>query len=225
MSPRKHEQVVIEVDGRSAEVDVELAPLIDALWRLGIDTQYSCAGVTHPTTGEVDWAQILFPDVADLRSFLDLFGLTELSTARFHISKRAASDPIVRWMTRILVEPAGSYGTDVFGPTDDARANDHVQMRAEVRFPSSHIPLMTTIVTDRANEAVRSSEEDEQERDRQEDQQQQREHDDHGDQPDDGDDDQRHQPESETAPSEGITTIRHDPPSFDRHRGRRTTTS
>lgn len=152
MPALNHPQTLINVGSRSAEVDVALAPLIEALWQLGIDTEFSCQGSRfpdRPPDDPSDWGQILFPDIDDLRRFLDLFGDSGLSTSRFHLSKRGDEDPhrpTTRWLTRVLVEPAGKLGTDTFRDSDAEQARDAVQFRADIRFPSSHIAAMTRIV-------------------------------------------------------------------------------
>lgn len=148
-----HPQQLVTVKGRSAEVDVGLAPLIETLWRLGIGTQFSCQGNRRPDIPPTDasnWGQILFSDVEDLRRFMNLFGGTALSPRRFHISKLAPTDDqcaAMRWTSRIMVEPAGSIGTDAHLVDSAALCADHVQIRAEVRFPSSDLAAMTRIVS------------------------------------------------------------------------------
>jgi hypothetical protein len=61
-----HKQVEIAAGGHKAEVDEELAPVIQALWRAGIGTRASCQ----------EWqpgrAWILFPGPGAAKRFLDL---------------------------------------------------------------------------------------------------------------------------------------------------------
>ena len=61
-----HPQVVVTVGARTALVDAGLAPLIEQLWRAGIDTRQSCEA--HSATGKV-W--ISFPTATDAELFLN----------------------------------------------------------------------------------------------------------------------------------------------------------
>jgi transcriptional regulator with XRE-family HTH domain len=62
----KHQQVVVEVGDRKAEVDVGIAPLIRELWVAGIDTYLSCQ---QNTLGRI-W--IDFCSVEEMVSFLNV---------------------------------------------------------------------------------------------------------------------------------------------------------
>jgi len=82
---RTHEARVVTVGDRSAEIDLELVDLIEALWTLGIDTLFSCQGQYGPAHAPLPepWGYIMFPDVEDLRAFLVCFDNTPLSSRRF----------------------------------------------------------------------------------------------------------------------------------------------
>ena len=76
---------MVTVGDRSAEIDLELVDLIEALWMLGIDTSFSCQGQFGPPHAPLPepWGYIMFPDVEDLRAFLVCFDNTPLSSRRF----------------------------------------------------------------------------------------------------------------------------------------------
>jgi hypothetical protein len=61
-----HKQVRVRFGERSALVDVELAPLIEALWKRGIGTILSCQ------ENRPGWVWIAFETVADAEAFLNL---------------------------------------------------------------------------------------------------------------------------------------------------------
>lgn len=60
-----HPQVTVSVGEHSAEVDEQLAPLIDALWTAGLSTTRSCQ--RHVMSGKV-WIE--FPFAEDAETFL-----------------------------------------------------------------------------------------------------------------------------------------------------------
>ena len=102
------------------EVDVEMAPLLEALWRLALDTQFSCQGdpnryLPHQAyTGE--WAsQIVFGDFEHALKF-------------------------VRKTTELLGHAAfleGGFAITPMDPTDET-------LRAEVRFSPKLLPEVTS---------------------------------------------------------------------------------
>ena len=136
-----HEMTTVSMGPRSAEIDTQLAPLIEALWRLGIETSFSCEGRTArgPDLPEREepWGYILFPDVEDLRRFLELFSHTELSTRRF------GSDPGNRRPTSPTWERAVHIKRS--GPDDSVDESDGIRLVGLVRFPASDIEAMTHV--------------------------------------------------------------------------------
>src|SRR5262245_30555937 len=66
MSATIHRQVPVAWQGREEEVDEELAPLLLALWKAGIDTCNSC----QENRPGVVWIE--FPTSLDAQAFLNL---------------------------------------------------------------------------------------------------------------------------------------------------------
>src|SRR5688500_168585 len=62
----RHTQVLVEWQGRQAEVDEGIAPLVLACWQKGIDTVMSC----QDDRPGVVW--VMFPSSDDAKRFLDL---------------------------------------------------------------------------------------------------------------------------------------------------------
>ena len=91
----EHPQVELEIDGRIEFVDEELAPLIAALWRLGVSTAYSCQDATPPARlverdGERQgYVQIVFPDAEELRKLLSLLPESDLLHSAFQFPRGA----------------------------------------------------------------------------------------------------------------------------------------
>lgn len=74
-----HPQVLLD----GVEVDVEMASLLEVLWRLGLETQFSCQGdperyIRHQATSSVHDAHIVFADlgvaIRFMRRTIDLLG-------------------------------------------------------------------------------------------------------------------------------------------------------
>lgn len=137
----RHAQRLVTFGERSAEVDAGLAPLISALWRLGIDTTFSCEGTTAQgpdlAPREEPWGYISFRTAEDLRQFLDLFAHTELAERRFRSDRnhRRATSPI--WEIAITVHRFAE---------DETLDDGTVRLPSRVGFPSRDIESMTRIV-------------------------------------------------------------------------------
>jgi hypothetical protein len=85
MRIREHETAAVELDGRSVEIDVEMAEIIERLWGLGIRTRNCCQGSAEFDPVSVsarNFAYIMFDDIEGLRAFLELFEGTELADRR-----------------------------------------------------------------------------------------------------------------------------------------------
>ena len=146
----RHPQVLIEVGGQRGEVDELLAPLLEAMWELGIRTEYSCQQQGWvPENAEPDdvWSYILFASIEDYRSFLDLFGHSELSSRRFsQPASRAEREhhKRFRWRHSLNVNPP-TFGRRDVGPDHPEIVGDLVHLRARLTFPADDIEAMTNV--------------------------------------------------------------------------------
>lgn len=70
-----HRQMHIRVGGQAADVDAELAPLIEQLWKADCPTYMSCQ--EHPATGKV-W--LAFVDAAAVEQFLNAVAIHDTRT-------------------------------------------------------------------------------------------------------------------------------------------------
>lgn len=157
MGARKHEAKVVTVGDRSAEIDLELVDLIEALWSMGIDTLFSCQGSFGPAHDPKPepWGYILFPDVEDLRAFLVCFDDTELSGRRF--AQHHEWNPATGTRTPVG-PPRWEIGATVKPPEDDEvlePGTPEFRFRGRIGFLQTDIVEMTRIVCQRA--ADRSS--------------------------------------------------------------------
>ena len=135
---RNHETALISVQDRSAQIDVELAGIVESLWKLGINTRGCCQNesetLSRPTS--VQRAYIGFELVDDLQRFLELFDGTQMADHRWQNFEWAdeVGGPVVE------VPPIGwTYRINVRRPGPN---RDGIEIGASVRFPVSDIPLM-----------------------------------------------------------------------------------
>lgn len=148
MGVRTHEAKVVTVGDRSAEIDLEMVDLIEALWSMGIDTLFSCQGQYGPAHDPRPdpWGYILFPDVEDLRVFLVCFDGTELAGRRF--AQRHEWNPETGTRT-----PVGPPSWEVRGtvkpPEDDEVLEPGAPgflLQGLARFPQADLAEITRIV-------------------------------------------------------------------------------
>lgn len=135
---RHHETVLVSVGNRSTQIDVELAGVVESLWKLGINTRGCCENesetLSRPTS--VQRGYIGFELVADLQRFLELFDGTRMADHRWQNFEWAdeVGGPVVE------VPPIGwTYRINVRRPGPN---RDGIEIGASVRFPVSDIPLM-----------------------------------------------------------------------------------
>jgi hypothetical protein len=150
---RTHPAVRVTVGNREADIDVGLAGLIEASWRLGINTEYSCQGRLRPGTTKAEpWGYILFADVEDLRAFLACFDDTELSERRF--ATRHETDPVTG--IRQPVHRRGWSSTLSVNALDDGDSAEcgQFRLRGRLGFPAVDIARMETVLHDRVRAAA-----------------------------------------------------------------------
>ena len=129
----EHPQVRIEHGSWSADVDEEIAPLILACWRAGIDTDNSC----QENRPGIAWVE--FPTAADAEHFT-----TNVVCDMDALYWRAFpnDDGEIHWEWAAVPEDLGEEldeATDEIeriGPPD-------IRIVVGVRFPRSDIPLLT----------------------------------------------------------------------------------
>ena len=145
-APRRrecHETTTVTVGERSAQIDVELAGIIESLWKLGINTRACCqdqsAGLKRHVAEPRGY--ILFQFTGDLQRFLELLQGTPIAEHRwqnFEWSDGVGS-PLVE------ITPIGwSYGINVRRP---GPKRDGIEIGASVKFPVEDIPLLESALT------------------------------------------------------------------------------
>ncbi len=152
MGVRRHEAKVVAVGDRSAEIDLELVDLIEALWSMGIDTLFSCQGSCGPAHDPQPepWGYILFPDVEDLRAFLVCFDGTELSGRRF--AQRHEWNPETGTRTPVG-PPRWKIAATVKPPEDDEALETgapEFRFWGRIGFLQAELAEITRIVCQRA---------------------------------------------------------------------------
>jgi hypothetical protein len=133
---------VVTVGERTAEIDVDLARIIESLWKLGIDTRACCQDETADLKRQVKEPRgyILFEATDDLQRFLELLDGTPIAEHRwqnFDWSDGIGS-PLVE------IPPNGwNYGINVRRP---GPFRDCIEIGANVRFSAGDIPLLESVL-------------------------------------------------------------------------------
>ena len=139
---RCHDTVVVTVGERTAEIDVDLARIIESLWKLGIDTRACCQDETADLNRPFKEPRgyILFEATDDLQRFLELLDGTPIPEHRwqnFDWSDGVGS-PLVE------IPPNGwNYGINVRRP---GPFRDCIEIGANVRFSAGDIPLLESVL-------------------------------------------------------------------------------
>ena len=135
---RHHETVLVSVGDSAAQSDIELAGIIESLWKLGINTRGCCQNESETLTrpASVERGYIGFELVDDLQRFLELFDGTAIAGHRWQnfdwadeVGGPVVEVPPIGWTYRINVRRPGPK-------------RDGIEIGASVRFPVSSIPLM-----------------------------------------------------------------------------------
>ena len=137
-SPR-HQQVTVRVAHCSAEIDEGVAPLIEALWQLGIRTVHSCQSITRTFNlmREPDERfYVMFDEVDDLRRMLGLFVDTPLDPRRL----------ITTWQFALFVR----------GDDTQVAELPEVGLRPVVYVPVRHLAAITSIAQQHAAQHPRT---------------------------------------------------------------------
>jgi hypothetical protein len=120
------------------QIDIELAGIIESLWKLGINTRGCCQNESETLTrpSAVQRGYIGFELVDDLQRFLGLFDGTAIAGHRWQnfdwadeVGGPVVEVPPIGWTYRINVRRPG--------PKRDA-----IEIGASVRFPVGDIPMI-----------------------------------------------------------------------------------
>ena len=133
-----HKTTLVVVGGHAVQIDIELAGIIESLWKLGINTRGCCQNESETLTrpSAVQRGYIGFELVDDLQRFLGLFDGTAIAGHRWQNFDWAdeVGGPVVE------VPPIGwTYRIDVRRP---GPKRDAIEIGASVRFPVGDIPMI-----------------------------------------------------------------------------------
>lgn len=140
-----HETTTVRDGDRSAQIDIELAGIIESLWKLGINTRGCCQNESETLTrpAAVQRGYIAFELVDDLQRFLGLFDGTAIDDHRWQnfewadeIGGPVVEVPPIGWTYRINVRRPGPK-------------RDDIEIGASVRFPVGDIPLIESVLNSR----------------------------------------------------------------------------
>ncbi len=135
---RHHETVLVSMGVSAVQIDIELAGIIESLWKQGINTRGCCQNESETLTrpAAVQHGYIAFELVDDLQRFLGLFEGTAIAGHRWQnfdwadeVGGPVVEVPPIGWTYRINVRRPGPN-------------RERIEIGASVRFPVSSIPLM-----------------------------------------------------------------------------------
>jgi hypothetical protein len=137
----RHKQVRVEWDGRGADVDEDLAPLILALWRAGIDTMMSC----QENRPGIAW--ICFPTPLDAKMFLDLVAVypdeTDVPFWETLYGRVAGFGSDGDWEYTVNVDDLGVQEDIIDGKVEATCIGpSDFMFDVSVRFPRTDLPLI-----------------------------------------------------------------------------------
>ena len=140
-----HKTTLVVVGGHAAQVDFELAGIIESLWKLGINTRGCCQNESETLTrpSAVQHGYIAFELVDDLQRFLGLFEGTAIAGHRWQnfdwadeVGGPVIEVPPIGWTYRINVRRPGSN-------------RERIEIGASVRFPVGDTPLIESVLNSR----------------------------------------------------------------------------
>jgi hypothetical protein len=140
-----HKTTLVVVGGHAAQVDFELAGIIESLWKLGINTRGCCQNESETPSRPVaiQRGYIGFELVDDLQRFLGLFDGTSIADHRWQnfewadeVGGPVIEVPPVGWIYRINVRRPGPN-------------RERIEIGASVRFPVGDIPLIESVLNSR----------------------------------------------------------------------------
>jgi hypothetical protein len=135
---RHHKTTLVVVGDQSAQIDFELAVIIELLWNLGINTRGCCQNESETLSRPIDHpcGYIGFELVEDLQRFLELFTDSPIADHRWQnfawageVGGPVIEVPPIGWTYRINVRRPGPN-------------RERIEIGASVRFPVGDIPLL-----------------------------------------------------------------------------------
>lgn len=136
-TPTQHRQVRVTVGGIVADVDEELAPLIEQLWKAGIATSLSC----QENRPGIAW--IMFPLVGDLSRFLDIVAEYDPEDASLYRRISLASDDEGCWEYDVLPEDDALHEEFLNGGVEEWHEGEACfYFNVSVRFPRTDLPTL-----------------------------------------------------------------------------------
>ncbi len=155
-----HKQVAVTVGRRTGEVDEMIAPLIEELWKAGIDTDMSCQN-NRPG---IVW--IMFPTAADAEGFMSIVAEYEegRGTLYARMSNLLCPDPdstTPHWEYAIHVEDFGaSYEEGDDGEYEAVHDGiPDLAFSVSIRFPHADLPtILARLRTHNAGQAAGAGE-------------------------------------------------------------------
>lgn len=135
--PTHHKQVKVRVGEWEADVDEELAPLIEQLWKAGIATVLSC----QENRPGVAW--IMFLMAEDLSTFLDIVAEYDPDEASLYRRISLASDLEECWEYDLRPQDAALHEEFLGGGVEEWHEGEACfYFNVSVRFPRTDLPTL-----------------------------------------------------------------------------------
>lgn len=127
----KHKQVKVRVGKRKADIDEGIVPLIEELWKAGIETTLSC----QQNLEGLVWIQFL--DADEARKFLKIIARLEKEKDTF--GDRMTSSASTTWLYDLFVDDMNlSMAIDKY--TLEHSGNPYMGFQLSIRFPPQDLP-------------------------------------------------------------------------------------
>ena len=148
-----HKTTLVVVGDQRAQIDCELAVIIELLWIRGINTRGCCQNESETLTRPTDHPRgyIGFDLVEDLQRFLELSTDLPIADHRWQnfawaggVGGPVIEVPPIGWTYRINVRRPGPN-------------RERIEIGASVRFPVGDIPLIETSLASLAEQACSDS--------------------------------------------------------------------
>lgn len=141
-----HKTVFVKVGSWEADIDENIAPLIEALWSMEIYTLNSCERQSH--LNDCVWIQFLDAGMAE--QFLDIIAkFSDDPNSMYNRIRSSWADPLdpLSWEFKALVDDYGVDEKVVDDNVEEMFSGQHAfNISISIRFPQSDLKEVTELV-------------------------------------------------------------------------------
>lgn len=129
----KHKQVKVRVGKRKADIDEGIVPLIEELWKAGIETSVSC----QQNREGLVWIQFL--DADEARKFLKI--IARLEKGKSTLGDRITGDASTTWYFDLYVDDM-NLSMAIDKTTLQNSGDPYMGFQLSIRFPPQDLPVV-----------------------------------------------------------------------------------